>query len=60
MDMVTMDIIDSSMVPACREMGITPMKTSYSTIFNEALDFTCALADAGERRDGLRLFRRGR
>ena len=55
-----MDIIDSSMVPACREMGITPMKTSYSTNFNEALDFTCTLADAGERRDGLRLFRRGR
>ena len=46
MDMVTMNIIDSSMVSACREMGITLMKTSYSTIFNEALDFTCALADA--------------
>jgi N-methylhydantoinase B/oxoprolinase/acetone carboxylase alpha subunit len=26
-------------------MGITLMKTSYSTIFNEALDFTCAIAD---------------
>ncbi len=46
MDMVTMNIIDSTMVSACREMGITLMKTSYSTIFNEALDFTCALADA--------------
>ena len=43
MDMVTMNIIDSTMVSICREMGITMMKTSYScsTIFNEGLDFTC-------------------
>jgi N-methylhydantoinase B/oxoprolinase/acetone carboxylase alpha subunit len=46
MDMVTMSIIDSTMVSICREMGINLMKTSYSTIFNEGLDFTCALADA--------------
>ena len=45
MDMVTMNLLDSTMVSICREMGITLMKTSYSTIFNEALDFTCALAD---------------
>jgi len=43
-DMVTMSILDSTMTSICREMGITLMKTSYSTIFNEALDFTCALA----------------
>ncbi len=40
-----MNILDSAMVSICREMGITLMKTSYSTIFNEALDFTCGLAD---------------
>lgn len=45
MDFVTMNILDSAMVSLCREMGITLMKTSYSTIFNEALDFTCGLAD---------------
>jgi 5-oxoprolinase (ATP-hydrolysing)/N-methylhydantoinase B len=45
MDMVTMNILESTMVSICREMGITLMKTSYSTIFNEALDFTCALSD---------------
>ena len=45
MDMVTMTILDSTMVAICREMGITLMKTSYSTIFNEGLDFTCAFAD---------------
>jgi len=43
-DMVSMSIMDSTMTSICREMGITLMKTSYSTIFNEALDFTCALA----------------
>ena len=45
MDPVMMKILDSSMVSVCREMGITLMQTSYSTIFNEALDFTCAIAD---------------
>jgi N-methylhydantoinase B len=44
-DMVTMNILESTMISICREMGITLMKTSYSTIFNEALDFTCALSD---------------
>jgi N-methylhydantoinase B len=44
-DFVTMNIMDSTMVSICREMGILLMKTSYSTIFNEGLDFTCALAD---------------
>ena len=41
MDFVTMNILDNTMLSICREMGITLMKTSYSTIFNEALDFTC-------------------
>jgi 5-oxoprolinase (ATP-hydrolysing)/N-methylhydantoinase B len=45
MDVVTMNILDSTLVSICREMGISLMKTSYSTIFNEGLDFTCALAD---------------
>ena len=45
-DMVMMNILDSTMVSICREMGILLMKTSYSTIFNEGLDFTCALANA--------------
>ena len=45
-DPVMMNILDSTMVSVCREMGILLMKTSYSTIFNEGLDFTCALSDA--------------
>ncbi len=36
------NILDATMVSICREMGILLMKTSYSTIFNEGLDFTCA------------------
>jgi N-methylhydantoinase B len=47
LDMVTMSIVDSTMTSICREMGITLMKTSYSTIFNEGMDFTCGLADPG-------------
>ncbi len=49
MDFVTMNILESSMVSLCKEMGIVLMKTSYSTIFNEALDFTCGLADMRSR-----------
>ena len=44
-DLVAMNIMDSTLVAICREMGIVLMKTSYSTIFNEGLDFTCAIAD---------------
>ena len=43
-DVVAMNLVNSTMVAICREMGITLMKTAYSTIFNEGLDFTCAIA----------------
>jgi len=46
MNVVSMNIVNSAMISICREMGVTLMKTSYSTIFNEALDFTCGLANA--------------
>src|ERR1700730_6477141 len=45
MDPVTVNILDATMISICREMGIVLMKTAYSTIFSEALDFTCALAN---------------
>ncbi|WP_197728460.1 hydantoinase B/oxoprolinase family protein, partial [Rhizobium ruizarguesonis] len=44
--MVQMSILDGRLVQIAKEMGITLMMTSYSTIFNEGLDFTCGLADA--------------
>ena len=45
MDMVNLNIIESAMVAITREMGINVQKTAYSTIFSEAEDFTCALAN---------------
>ncbi len=45
MDPVTINILESTMVSICREMGIVLMKAAYSTIFSEALDFTCGLAE---------------
>jgi N-methylhydantoinase B len=45
MDPVAVNIMDSTMVSICREMGIVLMKTAYSTIFSEALDFTCGIAN---------------
>jgi len=44
-DLVAMNIVESMLVSICREMAINLMKTSYSTIFNEAEDFTTALAN---------------
>ena len=45
MDMINLNIIESAMVAIAREMGINVQKTAYSTIFSEAEDFTCALAN---------------
>lgn len=44
-ELVAVNIVDSMLVSICREMAINLMKTSYSTIFNEAEDFTTALAN---------------
>ena len=40
---VTQSVIHNRLVMICREMGIAMMKTSYSTIFNEGLDFSCVI-----------------
>jgi N-methylhydantoinase B/oxoprolinase/acetone carboxylase alpha subunit len=45
MDMIHMNIVESAMIAIAREMGINVQKTAYSTIFSEAEDFTCALAN---------------
>ena len=44
MDMVSLYIVSGILTSICRDMGVTLMRTSYSTIFSESLDFTCALA----------------
>src|SRR6185503_1491109 len=54
MDMVTMNLLDSTMVSICREMGITLMKTSYSTVFKpvfyegELIGFAVAIGHIAE------------
>ena len=40
---VTLTVINNSLVNICREMGTAMMRTSYSPIFNEALDFSCVI-----------------
>jgi len=34
-------------IRTCREMGIAMRNTAYSPLFNEGLDFSCAIFDAG-------------
>ena len=42
-DIVTLTVINNALVNICREMGTAMMRTSYSPIFNEALDFSCVV-----------------
>jgi N-methylhydantoinase B len=44
-DPVTLTVIDNFLTSTCRDMGVTMMKTSYSPIFNESLDFSCVIFD---------------
>jgi N-methylhydantoinase B len=44
-DPVTLTIINNSLVNICREMGITMIRTAFSPIFSEGLDFSCVLFD---------------
>lgn len=45
LDPVTLTVIDNVLTSTCRDMGVTMMKTSYSPIFNESLDFSCVIFD---------------
>ena len=40
---VTLSVINNAFVNVCREMGTAMMRTSYSPIFNEGLDFSCMM-----------------
>lgn len=48
-DQVTLTVIDNYLATTCREMGIAMMRTAYSPMFNESLDFSCVLFDAEGR-----------
>ncbi|HEX2071979.1 MAG TPA: hydantoinase B/oxoprolinase family protein [Thermoleophilaceae bacterium] len=45
LDPVQLTIVNNAFVNICREMGITMMRTAFSPIFNEGLDFSCVLFD---------------
>lgn len=45
MDSVTLTVIYNALVNIAREMGLTMMRTAYSPIFNEALDFSVVIFD---------------
>jgi N-methylhydantoinase B/oxoprolinase/acetone carboxylase alpha subunit len=42
-DSVTLSVINNAFINVCREMGTAMMRTSYSPIFNEGLDFSCMM-----------------
>ncbi|MBT3327257.1 MAG: hypothetical protein HN396_13550, partial [Gemmatimonadales bacterium] len=44
-DQVTLTVIDNYLSTTCREMGLAMMRTAYSPMFNESLDFSCVLFD---------------
>ncbi|MSO95738.1 MAG: hydantoinase B/oxoprolinase family protein [Thermoleophilia bacterium] len=47
-DQVTLQVVNNYLVTTAREMGIAMRNTAYSPLFNEGLDFSCAIFD----RDG--------
>ena len=44
-DTVTLNIVHNALTNIASEMALIMLKTSYSTIFNEGLDFTTVLLD---------------
>jgi N-methylhydantoinase B len=44
-DQVTLQVVNNYLVTTAREMGVAMRNTSYSPLFNEGLDFSCALFD---------------
>lgn len=43
MDQVTLTVVHNFLTSTCREMGLAMMRTAYSPIFNESLDFSCVI-----------------
>ena len=44
-DPVLLEVVRNSLISTCEEMGVAMMRTSYSTMFNEARDFSCGIFD---------------
>ncbi len=45
-DPVVLEVVRNYLISTCEEMGLAMLRTSYSTMFNEAKDFSCLLFDA--------------
>jgi N-methylhydantoinase B/oxoprolinase/acetone carboxylase alpha subunit len=45
-DPILLEVVRNYLVSTCEEMGMAMMRTSYSTMFNEARDFSCVIFDA--------------
>ena len=45
-DPIQLEIVRNFLISVCEEMGVAMMRTSYSTMFNEARDFSCVVFDA--------------
>ena len=44
-DPILLEIVRNYLISVCREMGQAMVRTAYSTMFNEAQDFSCAIFD---------------
>ena len=45
-DPVLLEVVRNYLISTCEEMGVAMLRTSYSTMFNEARDFSCVVFDA--------------
>ena len=45
-DPVLLEVVRNYLISSCEEMGVAMLRTSYSTMFNEARDFSCVIFDA--------------
>ena len=45
-DPVQLEVTRNYLIGTCEEMGVAMMRTAYSTMFNEARDFSCVVFDA--------------
>lgn len=45
LDPITFQVINNALLAICREMGVTMIRTAYSPIFVDGMDFSCGLLD---------------
>lgn len=43
---VMLEVVRNYIISTCEEMGLAMLRTSYSTMFNEAKDFSCLIFDS--------------